>query len=403
MKALLSLSLLFLTNAFTLNVDKQSATEEAAQEHDDGYSKLAEWMKSHGGRVDSRMAVGEVDGVRGIVTLENMAEDIELLHCPWKLVIGSSSLQEQMKTEQDMCDVVKIMASEYRLGEKSMGYPYLNHIELPRLGAIWEPEAVKELQGISPSQDLNRHNEWYSTNCGGGNIEDFDEATIQSLVSFISRASAVGMVPIYDLLNHHNGLKNAKLFLTEDGVHLRTVRPVQKGEQLFLSYGLKESSQMYRDYGFIEAWPRLWSWKDASTQDNHVFALFPEGVAAIHPSMDFLKQIWSAPSRSALEWQNAASQYTQTEVTPEALLRFTSAANALLEGLPTTLDEDEEILSKKEAQRSSLSAAADSTAEVLPLEDDIIAAIRYRIEFKRDVSTALHFTEQILKGESKIN
>jgi hypothetical protein len=49
-------------------------------------------------------------------------------------------------------------------------------------------------------------------------IMDDDQAMHQALVSFITRASAVGMIPIYDLLNHHNGERNAKLLLNEEGV-----------------------------------------------------------------------------------------------------------------------------------------------------------------------------------------
>ena len=386
--------LLLAVDSFSLNNDGGSFSEE---EEEDGYMKLVEWMISHGGRVDSRMVIGEVDGIRGVVAVEDIAENTELLFCPWKLVIGSSSLEDQMSTEQDMCDVVQIMASEIRLGSNSVGYPYLDHIELPRLGSMWGPEAVTELQGLSPSYELNRHNMWFSQTCDGGSIEDFDDATTQSLISFISRASAVGMIPIYDLLNHHNGFKNAKLYPTKDGVQLRTVRRVDKDEQLYLSYGLKESSQMYRDYGFVEAWPRLWSWKDVSTQDNHVFALFPDGVAAIHPSMDFLKQIWSSSFRTVTEWQELATQYTQNEVGTDSLMHFTTAAKKLLERLPSTWIEDEELLIQKQTERTSLlSTAQDETLSVL---EDVIAAIRYRIEFKKGVVGALLFAEGVLDNE----
>ncbi|CAB9517678.1 Rubisco LSMT substrate-binding [Seminavis robusta] len=430
MKSLLAISwslvvVILLSEGFTIRSSSAAASALIDEEEDDeGYRKLVEWVISHGGRVDERMAIGQVDGgIRGVIALGGDIENgTELMHCPWKLVIGSSSLQDQMETEDDMCNVVKILASEFRLGDQSLGWRYLNHIdeELPRLGAMWDSAAVQELQGLPPSHDLNRHNEWFSKNCGGGNELEFDKATKQALVSFISRASAVGMIPIYDLLNHHNGLKNAKLFTTEEGVDLRTVRRVQKGEQLYQSYGLKPSSQMFRDYGFVESWPTLWSWKHptGSSGDNHVFALFPDGIAAIYPSVEFLKEIWaSSTTRSQLEWQQNATHFTQS-VPRDALMQFTTAAKTLLDGLPTTWEEDKEILKQKEAEQriatTSRRAAntnvnhdednnSNHSDEWLLALEDVIAAIQYRLDFKRAVSDSSDFAEITIQGLEKTN
>ena len=434
-----------------------TTTDDHDHDHDhdddDGYSKLSTWMKSHGGRVDPRMTIGkDSDGIRGILASSDIRAHVELLFCPWELVIGSTSMEDQMTTEEDMCEVVKFMATEIRLGDhdhyrdgtntntnrnipssSTNFWPYLNHIQLPRLGSMWGPTAVQALQGLSPSSELHRHEDWFSQNCNGGSIPSFDHATIQALVSFISRASAVGMIPIYDLLNHHNGLKNTKLFVTNEGVELRTIQPVFQGQQLYLSYGLKTSSQMYRDYGFVEAWPRLWSWKDVETQDNHVFALFPEGVAAVHPSAEFLKQIWMIGSSSSTttttssqsttatiatssllkEWQTNATKHSQEEVTEEAMMRFRIAGASLLDGLPTRWEEDEVILIQKEEERQQFITEMATTSKtgtiatavtithnknndenhVLEL-GDVIAAIRYRMDFKRGVADAMLMKKQ---------
>jgi len=373
----------------TVSGEGQNLDSAAKETENDGYQELVAWVEAHGGRVDKRMSIDDIDGLRGVIALEDIEEDVELLHCPWKLVIGSSGVENQMRTEGDMCNVVKIMASEFRLGEESTGWPYLKHIELPRLGAMWDLSTVAELQGLPPSQDIDRHLQWYSKNCGGGDV--LDEATTQALVSFVSRASAVGMVPIYDLLNHHNGLKNAKLFVTKDGVDLRTVQPVLKNQQLYLSYGLKTSSQMYRDYGFVEDWPSLWSWRDSSTHDNHVFALFPDGIAAIHPSKEFLKEIWKLPTRSLEECQKEAFQFTHS-LEADKLHRFTLAAKRLLEGLPTTWREDEEILRHQKKQKIRFSS--DDTQSTID-QEDITAAIYYRLTFKRALSEALSALESV--------
>jgi len=363
---------------------------------DRGYLDLVAWVTSHGGRVDDRMAITNRDGIRGVIALSDIEEGAELLHCPWELVIGSSGIQDQMQTEDDMCNVVKIMASEVRLGDKSTGWPYLHYIELPRLGSMWGQAAVDELQGLPPSQELDRHLQWFSMNCGGGDPSNFDDATIHALVAFISRASEVGMVPIYDLLNHHNGEKNAKLFLTETGVDLRTVRPVQRHQQLYLSYGLKTSFQMYRDYGFVESWPSLWSFRDAVTHDNHVFALFPDGIAAVHPSSEFLKEIWNGGNRSMLESQSYAKNFTMSR-NKDQLDRFVQSAKAKLDGLPTTYEEDKEILRRNKDELQMVLTSGSSQSNIIL--EDIMGAVQYRLAFKQAVLEALVSAEAAMIKE----
>ena len=385
------------------------AYDPQQQQQDLGYQQLVEWVISHGGRVDSRMTMKrDSNGIRGVLASEPIEENTELLHCPWELVIGSQSLDDQMESSEDMCNVVKMLDSQFQLGNESFYWPYLTNIDVPRLGAMWEPAAIKELQGLPPSQDIHRHHEWFSKSCRRNEDKaDIDKSTKLALASFVSRTTTVGMVPIYDLLNHHNGLKNAKLFVTEDGVKLRTTRLVEAGEQLYLSYGLRPSSQMYRDYGFIEPWPRLWSWRHSQEEDNYVFATFPDGIAAIDPSVDFLKDIWASPSRSQWEWQQNATQFTQS-ISPSSLLKFKGAAKVLLEGLPTTWQQDEEMLKSKNAQRIRMLQQAEATTvtnittlneddSLVAALDDVIAAIRYRLEFKHAVYEASKFSDTTLR------
>lgn len=198
-----------------------------------------------------------------------------------------------------MCKVVQDMANEMRLRSESLWWPYLKHIQIPRLVAMWEQSALDELQGLSPSEDATRHIQWFSQNCAGsgaGNVHFDEKEVMRSLVSFVSRASEVGMVPIYDLLNHHNGKKNAKLSLTETRVHLLVVvGRIQQGQEIYLSYGIKAAPTMYRDYGFVEEWPCVWNWKDSATGDNFAFVLEPGSAVAINPTADFSSRFGILP------------------------------------------------------------------------------------------------------------
>lgn len=348
---------------------------------DDGYGPLVDWILSRGGRVEERVSTNHFDdeGIRGMVALRDLEPGTELLFCPWKLVIGS---RESLQSDADMCRVVNDLKREFDLGEDSSIWPYLNSMELPRLPASWEPSVVQELQGLPPSGNLKRHEEWYLQNCGS-DATLHQPTTQQALVAFISRVSSVGMIPLYDMFNHHNGLQNVKLVLTQEGATLRTTIPVAKGQQLYMSYGLRPASQMFRDYAFVDSWPSLWSWK-LSDSSSSIVVLFPDGVAAIHPSVDFLQAIWDDPSRSLPEWQQYATHHTRS-LSSLALRQFCNSATSLLNSLPTTWQDDEQILSKEEETN---------------LDRDRMEAIRYRLVFKKAVADSLAFAKRALGEET---
>jgi hypothetical protein len=371
-------------------------SHKAAAENSDngsGFSKLVAWMRKHGGRVDERLSVEQIDGVRGAVALYDIEQGAELLQVPWKLVIGSEGLQDQMA---DMCQVVFAIETELRLGETSLWHEYLaldDSIINSRLPTLWARSALEELQGLPPQEDATRHVRWFLEDCRG---QLADQVTQQALLCFITRASAVGMVPIYDLLNHHNGEKNAKLQLTEMGVELVAFEPISAGQQIYLSYGIKSASTMYRDYGFIEPWPQIWTWTDSSSSDRHTFALL-DNVAAIYPDQSFLSEFWRTHT-PLQQMQEKATQYTR-ELPTYALIRFRTAATVLLEGLPTSIEEDMLILEGMKQSLSQLLVATTTNSNENKAKTnmkDSISAVEYRISFKEAILKALDVSISLL-------
>ena len=342
---------------------------------DKGFERLVMWMRQQGGRVDDRIDVTVFDNsIRGIVALNDIEEGAELLLCPWKLIIGSSSLEDQMKGGDSMCRVVQEMANEIRLGIHSLWYPYLDHIELPSLLSTWDQSSLDELQGLSPYQDATRHLRWFSESCDP-TFENSDDQTAvaRALISFVSRASEVGMIPIYDLVNHHNGKRNAKLRLTEEGAQLLVVGgPIQKGQEIYQSYGIKTASTMYLNYGFVEEWPTCWNFKDSESGDNFAFVTFPDGVVAINPTSDFIKELWH--SNMPLAGYHSLAAEHMASLSSDDLLRFARAAETHLTGFPTTVRQDEILLT--EAANIDL--------------QDTVSAIAYRCAFKKSLETAMN-------------
>lgn len=346
---------------------------------DEGFESLVGWMKEHDGLIDSRIDIGTINGIRGIVATDDIEDGAQLMFCPWNLMFGSNKPMQS----SDMCKVVEDMADEYRLGAESMWYPYLSHIQLPRLPAMWDQAAIDELQGIEPSQDAKKHIRWFNAACKG----PLDDAAMKSLVAFVSRANEYGMTPIYDLLNHHNGRTNAKLRVvqneTQDGVELFVVDgPIRKGDQLYLSYGIKATSNMYRDYGFVEDWPTAWNFR-TKAGDNFAFVMFPGGVSAINPTPDLLKTIWRS-HLSLVDYQALAERHTNT-LSFNDLNQFVVSGQAHLDGFPTSLQEDEAILKKKRLELEEVGLTQSDRSII----EDSISAIEYRSAFKRALHGAL--------------
>jgi len=354
------------------------SANETHHDADAGYARLRRWMRENGGRVDDRFGVAEKDGIRGIQAFADIEEGSELLFCPWRLVIGSSSLQDQMQSGDGMCSVVDEMAKEIRLGANSLWYPYLDHIGGQRLPADFVSEVLLELelQGLLTSQDATRHIRWFDQRCDG----DLDVSTKQSLVAFISRASEVGMIPIYDLFNHHNGKRNAKLTLTEEGVQLLVVgEGISSGDEIYLSYGLKTASTMYRDYGFVEEWPTAWNFQTAEG-NNFAFLQFPNGVVAINPSADLLRTVWQS-NVSLEEYMLLASTHTES-LSSADLETFANAVEN--EHFPTTIENDEITLALLLEQGRGGMIANESRDNI----SDRVSAIRYRIAHKKALASA---------------
>lgn len=368
-------------------------SHEAAAENSDnssGFSKLVAWMRKHGGRVDERLSVEQLDGVRGAVALDDIEQGAELLQVPWKLVIGREVIQDETA---DMCQVVRDIETELRLGETSLWYEYLALDDSinSRLPALWDPSVLEELQGLPPQEDATRHVAWFLRDCSKGQLDD-DQFTQQALLCFITRSDRVGMVPIYDLFNHHNGKRNAKLQSTEMGVELVALEPISAGEQIYLSYGRKSASTIFCDYGFVEPLPQIWTWTDSSSSDRHTFALFPDNVAAIYPDQKFLSENWRTHT-PLQQMQERAEQYSR-ELPTDALIQFRTAATVLLEGLPTSIEEDMLIL---EGMKQSLSRllslmatknSSENKAKTTNMKDSI-SAVEYRISFKEAILKAL--------------
>ena len=277
------------------------------------FDDLVQWMRNNGGRVDQRFGVGpfsyddEGGSYRGGLALEDIAAGTEILFCPWTLVLGTEE-GNTANVPSDHCAILRKYAQEVAAGEGSFWYPYLSMDDSlgTRIPLVWGESATKELQGLPPSSsnEIDRQQptlkDWFCENCAGGkSFESLDKPTQQSLMAVITRAAGMRFMPIFDMLNHHNGLMNVMSSATVDGNSLTTTRDIATGEEIFLSYrgGRELSSDMLRRYGFIEHWPQQWAWVDLVTSKEERFLLMPNGSVAIDPPDSITSRIGQGNQR----------------------------------------------------------------------------------------------------------
>mmetsp|Transcript_28890 Transcript_28890/g.46855 ORF Transcript_28890/g.46855 Transcript_28890/m.46855 type:complete len:485 (-) Transcript_28890:68-1522(-) len=468
------LSMLIAVAVFVAAIGASSEAEAAfaaaaEKEDDDGgtssksklFDNLVAWVRHNGGRVDNRLGLtnhkhhGDVDDdddrlVRGGVALQNIQAGTELLFLPWKIVFGT--IANTHIVPENKCDVLQSYAAEVDAGRASFWYEYLalDDSLSSRVPSLWSGLAIAELQGLPPYYNVESTTsgaagaaggggltDWYLSNCVDNDDESDDEhdgvvafvnlpsSSRQALLAAITRAAGLRFLPVYDLLNHHNGMVNVQSFADREGDTITTTVDIQKGEEIFISYrGGPENTvdEMFRRYGFVEEWPRYYSWEleeeeedlrdddsneseDAddgnggtTTRRRHrmKFLVLPQQNVAIYPPTSMLSQI-GLKNLNIDDVLAKTAKHNQS-LSTQQLIHFRKVGVDFMSTLTTTAEEDMLILEKTNddllmmMSPQNLDAPAGEVEQVM----DIISAIRYRIKFKQGIQMALDTTNEVL-------
>jgi len=196
----------------------------------------------------------------------------ECARIPWSSILNAHDVPGEDGNEpqqQLACNTVRKLIREMELGDESSYAPYVQFLaelgdEPPFIPSSWSdagkallemalhrPTHFSALLPIEPTEWLSQ--DWERV-CGGGRSHAEDLAAL--LV--ITRSESGNLVPWLDMYNHDDGA----------GYRLYASRPIQAGEQLFISYtqcsncdrpeyyGMPE---IFRDYGFVEGFPQRWT------------------------------------------------------------------------------------------------------------------------------------------------
>lgn len=410
------------------------------------FPKLVTWFTSHGGKIDPRITLGYEDPtngsrnkIRGMIATEHIDPETVLIHTPASLMISSAT--------GDHCDMIARVVEELELGMESLWEVYFkfdgssstgsglegddkHHHRHTRVPTQWYKEgqpgsrAIKELQGLPPTGETHRHIDWYSAACN--NSKEVTGIQLQALMMFLTRGSDRGMVPLYDLMNHHNGLINTRLVLDEEGgMSVIATTGIKANEPIYNTYargGTESSVDVFNTYGFVEDYPQLWRWSDvdmtrlAEDDPTHAFQRYvgpgntvgvdmngrgfePNSnhyeilvisptLAAIHPTKALVHVLGNG-RRSFQEWEVEITNHHATLRTSHATVMHDSAQTILSE-LPTTIEQDETMILPNEKR---LYEKVKKKGRVDQGKADTIQAIEYRLAFKKALKLAVDVAE----------
>ena len=349
--------------------------------------------------VDDRISIGLEPGtnVRGMIAAAPIPADTILIHTPRSLVLSSA--------EGGQCGSIAAIADELQLGDQSWWHSYFafDTSAGERIPSQWDRStgpggAIAELQGLPPSGSTHRHVDWYRSACKKKGAE-MTEVDWRALMLYLSRAADVGLVPMYDLMNHDNGRINTVILRDgSGGLSVSALTDIDEGEPIYTTYsrsGDRSTSDVWDSYGFVEEYPQLWRWKDDRcrgarygkgtseplSDQCEVLALSPT-LMALSPTKRLVHPVGSS-QQPLEEWQDLIARH-HFDLRSSHVKELHDSARAMLDGLPTTIEDDEAlILDKRRLLGEDKTDGRDMN------KSDALQAMEYRLAFKKALRLAV--------------
>ncbi|KAL3774299.1 hypothetical protein ACHAW5_010203 [Stephanodiscus triporus] len=395
------------------------------------FPKFVEWFRRQGGFIDDRVTIGYEPGsnIRGMITTADIPAKTEIMHIPKSLIIGGV----------DWCQDFETIKKEMDMGPLSKWFDYFDFDDSSgsRLPLEWdrsdEPgSARRELQGLTPDDFTHRHIDWFEGDwgCLGGKemISVFD---FQAFKIYLTRSMNLGLMPMYDLMNHHNGKINT--YIERDakrgGVSVLSLVDIPAGFPIYNTYswsGTKSTNDLFGQYGFVEDYPQLWQWNDSEleryrayhryvTTDNNdvnldenpnhlgkwnnklnfehnspfyeVLVISPT-VAALLPTKH-LTGVLGNGQLSLEGWRSVIDNHHAT-LRSSHVDALCDNAMRTLNSLPTTIEQDEKIIRHEKLRLKRLKEFGIEDANAA----DVVMAIEFRLAFKKALRLTMDVATQ---------
>ena len=170
-----------------------------------------------------------------------------LIHAPGSLVLSGPN--------ENQCSIIQVITDEMKLGDDSKWHLYFKFDDSSgsRIPSQWSRtgRAIQELQGLPPSGDTHRHIDWYQSVCLGG--KEMTEIDWSVFKMFSTRRADVGLVPLYDLMNHHNGKINTIQERDESGgLKVYATDDIAENHPIYNTYarsGIQSTGDTFNTFG----------------------------------------------------------------------------------------------------------------------------------------------------------
>lgn len=300
---------LFLATVLLLGVVASSEEVNVVIDEDkQSTNALIQWIKDSKGYFHDSLEMkrtdpSDVTSYFGMFATNDIKANTLLMSIPRETILEDPTGAD---IEFVQCGLIENLADQLRLGDQSNFAPYVNYLlktqpqgQLPSAWSTagkellmrvlghenftWENAMANlhrfgdlKLKNILPPEEPITWVLDFHDACGKDGYE-FDNLDEHAAMLVIQRAWDDVLLPLYDTLNHRNG-EWLNTRSDENGVHNGDVkvyakRDIKKGEEIYTSYNMCEdcgarvktygTSELFRDYGFVENFPQFWIFKDS--------------------------------------------------------------------------------------------------------------------------------------------
>ncbi|KAL7536266.1 hypothetical protein ACHAWF_005418 [Thalassiosira exigua] len=356
-----------------------------------------------------------------MIATDSIPAETLLIHTPGSLVLPLSN--------ENQCGFVGEIIKEMKVGAQSKWHPYFKYDDSSgsRVPSQWDREgrATKELQGMPSAGETHRHVDWYTAACiQGGVMSEYDW---KAMMMFVTRAADLGMVPLYDLMNHHNGLINTRSERDDEGgLRVIALMDVPANSPIYNTYaasGIESTVDVFNTYGFVEDYPRLFRWTNeqlialSQEKEDHAYdryglsnsdpnnepgdrlhfepnsrhyevLVISPTLAALSPTKK-LTQALGSSHRSLEEWGQLIGEH-HANLRPSLVNALHDSYATILNKLSTSVEEDEALIldEKRNLEKVRKLGRVDMN------KADAIQAIEFRLAFKKALRLAMDIAEK---------
>ncbi|CEM25451.1 unnamed protein product [Vitrella brassicaformis CCMP3155] len=241
------------------------------------WEAMKKWVRQRDSFVHDGIALTPPDRpVRGVITTQSLEKNTLLIQVPIKnhLTLPNAKMRSELPGRVEAIPGLALqhpalgayLTAEVQKGVKSYWYPYTRVIgeEAYDTMIFFQPERRLKLLEGSPEYELaSRSKAWYDrdhtkivANLDRQDIGAFNKtAFISSCMSIATRSFSTrhgfALVMVADMMNHghhHNAEWNWDE--STDSLKITTKEFVNKGQEIFLSYGTRSNAQLFSVYGF---------------------------------------------------------------------------------------------------------------------------------------------------------